>query len=269
MAKATLAYGVIDGSSSFCQFMCSPLMGVLCDRFGRKKLLLLSLAGTLIYLMSAIFLSLQGDVTVTLLVLFLGSIITGATSGERIIYFAIISDITLNRERPKFFSCLGLSFGSGVLFGSMIGLITDQLNVNITFIIVLASLTMIADVIFVFLFMKETLPKRLRRMKIPWTKANPIGTLRFYYLERSSKIYLLIPSLFVILMVISILISVFAFFSTVQYHWSISQIFLFLFIAGFFFSSPSSSPSPLLFLFSFYLLFYFDLIKLFIYIFLF
>ena len=72
----------------------------------------------------------------------------------------------------------------------------------------------------------------MRYKSIPWKKANPFGTIRFYFHERKSKIHLLLPSLFVTLLVISILLSVFAFFATIQYNWDTSDIFIFLFVAG-------------------------------------
>ena len=133
IVKATLVYGILDGTVSFFQFTFSPMFGVFCDRFGRKKLLIISLGGTLVYIMSAIIVSfLTEDLIIpSIIILLIGAASTGATSGEKIVYFAIISDITNFKDRAKYFSTLGISMGAGVLCGSVVCFLFD-ITINLS-----------------------------------------------------------------------------------------------------------------------------------------
>ncbi|MDI3290847.1 MFS transporter [Polyangium sp. 15x6] len=92
-------------------FVSGPMLGRLSDRIGRKPVLLLSQAGTLIgWLTLAAAHSLE--------MLFVGRIIAGLTAGNLSIAQAYISDVTKpNEERTQAFGFFGIAFGTGFLLG--------------------------------------------------------------------------------------------------------------------------------------------------------
>ena len=70
-----------------CTFFAAPIFGALSDRYGRKKILIISLLGSVI---GYVLFGIGGS----LWVLFLGRIIDGLTAGNISTLFAYISDST-------------------------------------------------------------------------------------------------------------------------------------------------------------------------------
>ncbi|MBP9087246.1 MAG: MFS transporter [Kofleriaceae bacterium] len=106
---ATLLVSVYAG----CSLISSPILGRLSDRFGRRRLLLLSQAGTCLG-----FLVL--GVADTLWLVFVGRILDGVTAGNLTIAQAYISDNTEAKNRSKAFAVIGIAFGIGFSFGPLI-----------------------------------------------------------------------------------------------------------------------------------------------------
>src|SRR5438876_8162554 len=96
------------------QFVFSPLLGVLSDRFGRRPIILLSNLGLgLDYIVMAM--------APTLNWLFLGRIITGITTSSIPTAMAYIADVTPKEKRAGAFGMIGVAFGIGFTFGPAIG----------------------------------------------------------------------------------------------------------------------------------------------------
>ncbi len=106
--------GLLAAAYSFFQFISAPIMGRLSDRFGRKKLLIISQLGTV-----AGFLLL--GVANTLPFIFLSRIIDGITGGNISIAQAYIADITTPENRAKGMGMIGAAFGLGFIFGPALG----------------------------------------------------------------------------------------------------------------------------------------------------
>lgn len=98
---------------SFCQLVSGPYLGDLSDRWGRKRVLLLSQLGTFIGFLILGFAE-------TLWLIFLARIIDGVTAGNITVAQAAISDVTEPHERAKSFALIGISFGLGFLVGPAI-----------------------------------------------------------------------------------------------------------------------------------------------------
>ena len=110
---ATL-YGVMLVVYAVMQFVFSPVLGALSDRFGRRPILLLSLAGTLLdYLVMA--LSPLGWVLVV------GRAMAGITSANMAVASAYITDITPPEQRAQRFGLVGAVMSSGFIIGPVIG----------------------------------------------------------------------------------------------------------------------------------------------------
>ncbi len=109
-----LAFGLLMSSYSALQFVCAPLLGRLSDRYGRRPVILVSLAGTVIgYLLFAFAHSLA--------VLFASRILDGATGGNIGTAQAVIADSTAPAERARGMGMIGMAFALGFIFGPAIG----------------------------------------------------------------------------------------------------------------------------------------------------
>jgi DHA1 family tetracycline resistance protein-like MFS transporter len=105
--------GILIGVYAACQLVSGPLLGRLSDRTGRKPLLIVSQAGTLIG-----FLIMASATNIW--VMFLARVIDGATAGNLSLAQAYISDITAPEARAKSFGVIGIAFGIGFLIGPAI-----------------------------------------------------------------------------------------------------------------------------------------------------
>jgi MFS family permease len=95
-------------------FVCSPLWGRVSDRFGRKPILLVSLAGTAI---GSLVTGLAGG----LAVLLVGRVIDGASGASVSVAQAAAADLATPAERSRLFGLLGAAFGVGFVAGPALG----------------------------------------------------------------------------------------------------------------------------------------------------
>ncbi len=139
--------GMLFAIFSFCQFLATPFIGRLSDKYGRKPLLLLSLSGTALSFFMAAF-------APSALFLFLARALDGITAGNIPVASAVISDTTNEKERAKGFGIIGASFGFGFIFGPAIATLTLSYGMNMPFII--AGIVSLITVIFTAVFLPET-----------------------------------------------------------------------------------------------------------------
>ena len=109
-------------------FFTAPLWGKLSDKTGRKKLILLGLAGfSLSFFLFSLFLD-------NLVLLYVSRIVGGLFSGA--LYTAVtgyVADITTNEERNKYMGLLGMSIGLGFIFGPAIGGLLGAVSLSLPF----------------------------------------------------------------------------------------------------------------------------------------
>ena len=113
-ARAAETYGLFATAWALMQFLASPILGALSDRFGRRPIILTSIAGLgLDYIFMALAPSLGW--------LFVGRVISGVTSASFATAAAYIADVTPVDERAKGFGMIGAAFGLGFVLGPALG----------------------------------------------------------------------------------------------------------------------------------------------------
>lgn len=167
-ANAALFYGVFAALYAVMQFLFSPLLGNLSDRFGRRPVLLLSLVGAgLAYLGMGWAPSL-----VWLFVARALGGITGASIGTATAYLA---DVSPPEKRAQSFALVGVAFGLGFILGPAMGGILGQYQLTLPFFV--ASALAFANALYGLFILPESLPPE-RRRAFSLRRANPLGTLR-------------------------------------------------------------------------------------------
>jgi MFS transporter, DHA1 family, tetracycline resistance protein len=102
--------GFLASSFALCQLVASPVLGRLSDRYGRKRILILSQLGTF----AGLVLMARAE---SLAVLFLARMIDGFTAGNLPLAQAYIADRTEGPDRAKQFGLIGVAFGIGLVLG--------------------------------------------------------------------------------------------------------------------------------------------------------
>jgi len=113
----TLIYGFLIASYPLAQFFGAPILGTLADQKGRKKMLTVSLIGTLVgYILFAL-----GIIYNDIYLLFIGRILDGFTGGNISIAQSAIADISTPETKSRNFGLIGMAFGLGFIIGPYIG----------------------------------------------------------------------------------------------------------------------------------------------------
>jgi DHA1 family tetracycline resistance protein-like MFS transporter len=219
-ARAARIFGVFGTAWALMQFLFSPLLGSLSDRFGRRPVVLLSNFGLgLDYVLMAL--------APSLIWLFIGRVISGITSASISTAFAYIADITPAERRAAVFGKVGAAFGAGFIIGPAIGGLLGDADPRLPFWV--AAGLSFANTMYGLLILPESLP-RDRRAPFRWKSANPIGALR---LLRSDRILAgLSVVTFFTQLAHAVLPSTFVLYATYRYGWDAKTVGLTLAMVG-------------------------------------
>jgi MFS family permease len=114
---------------SVAQFFSTPVIGQLSDRLGRKPLLIISLAGTVVA-------NLMAGLAGAAWMLFAARILDGLTGGNVSVAQAIVADVTQPEERAKAFGLFGaITFGLGFIVGPLLSLLAQQRSLGTGFLV--------------------------------------------------------------------------------------------------------------------------------------
>ncbi|HEY4200762.1 MAG TPA: Tet(A)/Tet(B)/Tet(C) family tetracycline efflux MFS transporter [Devosiaceae bacterium] len=161
-------YGVILALYASMQFLFSPLLGVLSDRFGRRPVLLASVGGaTIDYLVMALVPSLW--------VVIVGRMLAGFTSANMAVATAYIADITSEDERARRFGQMGACFGIGFIIGPLLGGFLGTWWVHAPFLAA-AVLNGVNFALALFVLPESHKPDGGR---LAWAALNPLAPMRW------------------------------------------------------------------------------------------
>jgi MFS transporter, DHA1 family, tetracycline resistance protein len=174
-AGAARIYGLFATVWAVMQFLFMPVMGALSDRYGRRRVILLSNLGLgLSYVLMALAPGLAW--------LFVARVVSGITAASVSTAMAYVADVTPPAGRATAFGRTGIAIGLGFVLGPALGGLLGSVDPRLPFWVAAAlSLVNAAYGIFV---LPESLPPE-RRRAFEWRRANPLGSLA---LLRSSRV---------------------------------------------------------------------------------
>ncbi len=167
-AQVALWVGILTSAYAFCAFLAAPTLGALSDRLGRKPVLVVSLAGSVI---GFVIFGIGG----ALWVLLLGRIIDGLTGGNISTIFAYLADITPPELRASRFGLAGAVGGVGFMMGPAIGGLLAGFGLSTPFF-VSAAIIALTTVLIAFV-VPESLPAEKRSRSFSLGAIHPLRTI--------------------------------------------------------------------------------------------
>lgn len=167
-ARAAEMLGIFGTVWALMQFFCSPLLGALSDRYGRRPVILLSNFGLgLDYIVMAL--------APTLGWLFVGRVISGITAASVPTAMAYIADVTPPEKRAGAYGMVGAAFGLGFIVGPAAGGLLGAVDPRLPFWA--AAGLSLANAMYGLFVLPESLPPE-KRGEFSWKRANPVGSLQ-------------------------------------------------------------------------------------------
>nr|WP_321455205.1 TCR/Tet family MFS transporter [uncultured Cohaesibacter sp.] len=222
LGNAAIYGGYLTFIYAFMQFIVSPILGNLSDSFGRRPILVVSLAALAIdYLVMGFANSLW--------MLFLGRLIAGIFGATHATASAFISDISSGKQRTRNFGLLGASFGVGFVAGPLIGGWLTTYGIRVPFFA--AFLLIFLNFLYGLFIFPESLPEEKRR-KFSYKGIDPFKGLA--ECTRFANIKSLLLALFLFLIADHVYVSVWPYYTREAFEWSSREVGITLAIYGFF-----------------------------------
>lgn len=211
------------------QFFFAPVLGNLSDAYGRRPVLLLSM------LVLSVNYLIMGFAD-SLVLLFVGRLISGIGASTMSTCNAYIADVTPAEERAQYFGLMGAAFGMGFIIGPVIGGLLGEYGPRIPFIA--AACLLFLNLIFGFLILPESLNKESRR-KFKLVRANPFTT--FIQLSKFKVVFGILSVMFIVNLGHHVMPAIWSFYTIERFDWSSREIgyslgfvgFLMVFVQGF------------------------------------
>ena len=218
--RASEAFGLFGTVWAIMQLFCSPILGALSDRFGRRPVLLASMAGLgADYILMAL--------APTLSWLLLGRVLSGMTAASFSTANAYISDITPPERRASAFGLVGAAFGLGFVLGPAVGGLLGGFDPRLPFWV--AAAFCLANATYGLLVLPESLPVE-RRVPFSLARANPLGSLRLF--SRSRALLGLVSAHLLYSLGHSVYPAVFVLYAGYRYGWEEQMVGLVLALVG-------------------------------------
>jgi DHA1 family tetracycline resistance protein-like MFS transporter len=161
-------YGVVAAAFGLANFVASPILGALSDRFGRRPVMLLGFMGLGVSFFGT-------AMTTSLIGLIIARTLGGAMQANVAIANAYVADISAPEERAKRFGFLGAMMGIGFIVGPVVGGLLGAVDLHLPFYLA-GSLTLL-NLLYGYFVLPESLPLD-KRKAFSWRSANPATSLR-------------------------------------------------------------------------------------------
>ena len=212
LATAALWGGVLATSYAVMQFIFGPVIGSLSDWYGRRPVLLLSLA-----VMAFAYLCMALAPNIWILV---GArLLAGIAAATHATATAFIADITPAKDRGRRFGLIGACFGIGFVLGPLIGGLVASIDTRAPFYA--AGAMALANLVLGMIVLPETVTDRTRRT-FTWARGNPVGALRAVSKLPSLKRPLI--TFLLIALAMNVYPSIWAFFGKARFDWDTKMI---------------------------------------------
>ncbi|MCX6187054.1 MAG: TCR/Tet family MFS transporter [Bacteroidetes bacterium] len=212
LSEASRYGGWLMFSYAIMQFLFSPILGGLSDKFGRRPVLLISLFGLGI---DYIFMAWAP----TMAWLFVGRIIAGISGASFTTATAYIADISAPEKRAQNFGLVGAAFGLGFIIGPVLGGTLAQWGSRIPFIA--ASILTLINFLYGYFFIPESLDINNRR-NFEWKRANPISSL--FNLRRYPAVSSLAACLVMIYIASHAVQSNWSYYTMLKFSWNEAMV---------------------------------------------
>jgi MFS transporter, DHA1 family, tetracycline resistance protein len=161
-------YGAVTFAFSFANFIASPVLGALSDRFGRRPVLLVGFCAlSLSFFVTALATAIWMLIVVRLF--------SGAMQSNASVANAYVADITPPEDRAKRFGLVGAMFGLGFILGPVMGGLLGAIDLRLPFFV--AGTLSLLNLLYGWFVLPESLPAD-RRRPFSWRAAlNPIAAL--------------------------------------------------------------------------------------------
>lgn len=233
-------YGLLLTFYSAFQFIGSPFLGSLSDSLGRKPILLISQAGTLLswifflcasYFDSQIFLGFA----LPLWVIGLSRILDGITGGNTSVTNAYVADITNKEEKSYVFGYLGGIVGIGMIIGPGLGGLTASTSLGHNGTILTAIVISVITLATISLWLKESLPPEKRKTRKKENILSSIFIIRRIKMTRPNKlIRTIFLTKFFFSLMMAFYISTIALFMIDLFKFNEKELGVFMLVVGIF-----------------------------------
>ena len=219
-ARAGVINGIFVALWAGMQFIASPVIGSLSDRYGRRPVILVSTIGLASdYVLMALAPNLWW--------LALGRAVAGITSASFTTVFAYMADITPPEKRARAYGLIGAAFSGGFVAGPLLGGVLGEISPRTPFWVA-AALSGVAFLYGLFV-LPESLPQD-RRMAFSWSRANPFGAMRL--LRSHHELFGLSVVNFLLYFAHHVFSAVFVLYAGFRYGWSPWEVGLLLALVG-------------------------------------
>jgi DHA1 family tetracycline resistance protein-like MFS transporter len=207
-ARAAEFFGLFGTVWALMQFIFSPVLGALSDRYGRRPVILISCFGLgLDYILMAL--------APTLWWLFAGRVISGITAASYPTAGAYIADVTPPEKRAAGFGMIGAAWGVGFVMGPALGGLLGEVNPRLPFWVA-AGLTLLNALYGLFVLPESLAPENRKAFSL--RRANPVGSL--VLLRSHPELLGLSLVNFTYMLAHQVLPSVFVLYTSFRYGWS-------------------------------------------------
>ena len=209
---ATLWLGALAATYAVMNFLFGPVLGSLSDRFGRRPVLLASVAT-----LAVDFLIMGFSNSIWLL--FIGRALSGISGATFSTANAYIADVTDPHERGRAFGMTGAAFGFGFVFGPVLGGFLGELGPRAPFYAAAALATL--NFLYGYFVLPESLAPENRRA-FSLQRANPLGAARHFSKLPQVSWFLMAAGIF--FLAHTVFPSTWAVYGEIRYGWGPREI---------------------------------------------